>query len=1383
MFRQLLASQQNGHIFLVIDGLDECEDTFIEELLEYLDLLIHDTVTRVASDKSSLLKVLWTCQSVRSIPFWSCRYSSIHIQIQDVSPDIATYVRDEVQDIARSRKIETDLVKAIEEVLVTLAGRMFLWAYFMLRELRQIPVVSNAAILSTISSFPRDLDRYYGKTLLRIFERSCSDAPREQHSAMILLVVVFSLRSFGTKEIAEILAISEDRSSRDEMVNFINTDIQTLVENRLSPLVAVDDNVVAISHYSIYEYLKDIRPMKLRVEDMDIDFNPDDENGHAVMAELCLRYLLLHDFAILPRSYVGKWEVLDKHFPFLLYASTCWFEHVRRAGTHLKRIIPLARKFLDTSSTEYQLWDNIYCTLKNLESKGSPTPILSTLVRLDLFFLYEKLDESRYNTSHIIGSFSGWVSFAKNWLGSRLKAREPMPSIEGIDQKDRQGLTASHIAILRGHPHWLQFLLHMGAVLSVRTSDDLSALHLAAFTLSDIASAKILLQDDIGLSVNDSAERSQAYSAYTPLCIAAQYDNSHITSLLLDHGASVDPDLPDGRRPLFLAVAGGHQDTALLLLEHNPKLALRDENGNTLLHLAAHHGLTSIAKYLITKLDDIDIDSKNKDEYTPLQIAVISGSAAMIKVLLAYGASIEGESGVGHQKSGHENSKKPSKTSPLGLAVKGGQTACALLLLDKGAKCQLDSWSEWTLLHEAAEAGNLQVLKRLHKQGMDINQASSDGRTPLHLATTNNDLLMVAFILSLNPDLNPPTFDSQITPLHMAAWLGASEIVRMLLERGADIRVKSKMGVSPLCAAALTGKRDTLKILISYGPDLDTPDNFGSTPLLESIRREFVDCVSLLLNEGASTATVQKSADNPLHAAVWRGNLEMTELLLDAKADINSRTKGGYTPLMIACKKGDEIILDELVKRGADLALCMTPDRIGLFHLAAVSSKLTILKKVIGLIGLAEIDSPSATGATPFLWACKYAGIDIMKALVAQGANPHRLTKYSENAVHFATYSGRLSKVRYLLSLQVSCTIRDQEDYNPLDLACRSGHVDIAEALIKIGADFRYVNKYSGETCIHLGARFGMDGIIDLLINKGADLEIRDWFSLTPLLRAVVHFRRNATRLLVAAGANIDVTNNLNQTAFKLTMQQYHNITEHLETPALPDSLLRDVILSNIDLSRGNDTNSMSNIARLARNLLRLEDDSNALRAYFLRLDLPDPLYTSMADVTEDTVLTHWATCDNCQNGTDIVGKRYKCRTCDDLDLCSSCMDDYRDGNTGPNVCKNHVFFEIPDTCPYLATMVFEKDRFRAETRAWLDGLHAKYSAMECSSSRAIIDRGAVVEVEDTDVALWILRSCGIDILCVKAVWAFRKAATSVPFRVVVAGTDTWPISIRDSQD
>ena len=84
MFQQILDNHRNGHVLLIIDGLDECDEDCIKELLDYLDVLVRDSFARKVPKTSCLSKVLITCQPIGPIPFWSCRYTSIHIQLQDV---------------------------------------------------------------------------------------------------------------------------------------------------------------------------------------------------------------------------------------------------------------------------------------------------------------------------------------------------------------------------------------------------------------------------------------------------------------------------------------------------------------------------------------------------------------------------------------------------------------------------------------------------------------------------------------------------------------------------------------------------------------------------------------------------------------------------------------------------------------------------------------------------------------------------------------------------------------------------------------------------------------------------------------------------------------------------------------------------------------------------------------------------------------------------------------------------------------------------------------------------------------------------------------------------------------------------------------------------
>lgn len=1381
MFRQILDNHRNGHVLLIIDGLDECDEIYIKELLGYLDVLVRDSFARKVPKTTCFLKVLITCQPIGPIPFWSCRYTSIHIQLQDVDQDIARYIKDEMQDIARSRNFDDQLREDTEGALLKLANRMFLWVYFILQELRQIPVVSRATIVSVITSFPQDLHEYYEKTLARIVRAPRDALSPEQNPGMILLVIVFSLGGMTTREVAEILAISEDRPSRQSMVDYINSDIRTLVETQLSPLVVVDDDLIVIAHYSIYQYLEGFRPMQLHINNRNIAFDPDNVHGHVIMAELCLRYLLLSEFSENPNSVNAEWKVLEKELPFLAYATFRWYIHVDRAGHEVKQLLPLLRRFLDVRSVNYQRWEKLYFGLHQKTKTDPVTPILSILVRLDLGSVYKSIHRyTKRDSAPITPNI--WRRMTSSWLSQHTEDRDSTLMANSLHERDRRGFMALHVASMKRSDTWLGLLIDAGADVFARTADDLSALHVAALSDGSTACAKMLLKHKHPVDEINRIPRKRLEVGVTPLMLAAATGNSGVATLLLEHKAKVDPDVPEDRRPLLLAARRGHEDTALRLLQYGPNLALHDTNSNNLLHIAANNGLFLLAKQMTTDNKVFDVDEVNEYGETPLHFAAKCGHERVVAMLLSFGASLELKRDYGPRKDRLNSTKTIRQMSPLELAVRNNHTSTALLLLKKGAKWHIDSDTNLTLLHIAAEWGNILVFKALQEAGMDINQATTRGQTPLFLATKKQNVPLVGYILSLDPDVNSGLNPTLWTPLHMAAFGGWSEIAKMLLEHGADPGARTSEGSSTILLAASANQPKVMELLLRHRPDLLLDSNRGTNALYTAVESRAVDCVSLLQRQGLSELCTRKDGWQPLHRAACNGELETLNLLLDAKADVNARTSSGFTALMIACQYGNEDAMDELIKRGADLSRSTTGDGLGLLHLAAASGKLIIMKTVLELNDISEIDRPTVLGETPFLIACKCAGIETMQALLTKKVDPQRLTGFGNNAFHFAVLSASLAKVRFLLNLHVPFEMRNASHDSPLDLACEGGHTDIAKHLISLGADFQKVNKYSGETCLHRCARYGRNETLNLLIAKGVELEIYDRRCLTPLLRAIIHFRRSTTQLLVAAGADIDAYDSLGRTAFNIIIEQYHSHLNEQQAPSALTGRLRAVILASIEHARTRNFIHEMDISHLARNLLRAQDYSNASRAYLTVLTLPDPLVTSPEDVRNDRVsIEHGATCDNCRPRRNIIGARYKCLVCSDLDLCSSCKKLYDRGGTGLSVCRNHSFFEIPNVCADLHMMIFEKEKYLKQTLAWLDELHAKYSTMPYSS---LHDYGEVSpgDAENPASTTWMHHLCGLEVFHIKSIWAYREASSSIT-DAPATRTDAENIFIIGSQD
>ena len=172
-----------------------------------------------------------------------------------------------------------------------------------------------------------------------------------------------------------------------------------------------------------------------------------------------------------------------------------------------------------------------------------------------------------------------------------------------------------------------------------------------------------------------------------------------------------------------------------------------------------------------------------------------------------------------------------------------------------------------------------------------------------------------------NPDLDTTTLwvDS---PLTLAAQLGHTDVVRLLLEAWANIEWRSKVEdmdeLRALHMAAAGGYLEVVRLLLDFGADREARSTLGERPLHMAVRSGRAEVVSLLLDSGADKDVTSMFDNRPLHYAVKEGLSDVAELLLDAGADKEAADCCGFRPLHLAAKYGHLGALRLLIDYGAD---------------------------------------------------------------------------------------------------------------------------------------------------------------------------------------------------------------------------------------------------------------------------------------------------------------------------------------------------------------------------------------------------------------------------------------------------------------------------------
>ncbi|RPI58969.1 MAG: ankyrin repeat domain-containing protein, partial [Lysobacterales bacterium] len=338
-------------------------------------------------------------------------------------------------------------------------------------------------------------------------------------------------------------------------------------------------------------------------------------------------------------------------------------------------------------------------------------------------------------------------------------------------------------------------------------------------------------------------------------------------------------------------------------------------------------------------------------------------------------------------------------------------------------------------LVDAAMNGDLKAVRTLVRQSDDVNAAQPDGMTALHWAVQRRDLEMTNLLLNAGADFSI-TNRTGAKPLYLAAVNGDAAMIARLLDAGEDANaVLTAEGETVLMLTSYTGNPAAVKLLLDRGAEVNTQQFRGQTALMWAAAEGHAEVVRLLLARGADPALSSTASTKPerrppggmtaLLFAARQGKLEAARALLDGGANVNQAGADTTSPLLIAIVNGHYELANLLIERGANPNVADANGRTPLYaavdlrnvqwsqapapelpqatHLAMITKLLDAgadpqikIAGKVGHRGSFDMRWTDLKGGTAFSRAAWNGDIEIMRLLLARGADPNVVTEKGE---------------------------------------------------------------------------------------------------------------------------------------------------------------------------------------------------------------------------------------------------------------------------------------------------------------------------------------------------------------------------------------------------
>ncbi len=278
-------------------------------------------------------------------------------------------------------------------------------------------------------------------------------------------------------------------------------------------------------------------------------------------------------------------------------------------------------------------------------------------------------------------------------------------------------------------------------------------------------------------------------------------------------------------------------------------------------------------------------------------------------------------------------------------------------------------------IHEAAETGNIEAVKKHLAAGVDVNAKNKNGTTPLHYAARG----------------------------------GHKEVAELLIAKGADVDAKADDGWTPLHYAAVSGRKVIVELLIAKGGDVNAEEVDSWTPLFFATGEGHKEITELLIAKGADVNAKDGNEWTPLHNAAWEGHKEVVELLIAEGANVNAIMQSGsfegMTPIDRAIENNQPETADLLRKHGGKTKK----------ELEAAG------KPTEPVAEAAQPEPPTAKTADASLWeAAMFGKIEAAKKAIADGANVNAKKDDGETPLHSAVVAALDSGDKEVVELLIT---------------------------------------------------------------------------------------------------------------------------------------------------------------------------------------------------------------------------------------------------------------------------------------------------------------------------------------------------------------------------